>query len=546
MNYTSTSKKRTIISLIFFLISLIITLFTTIKFKENYEIHYIAIFFISSIVFSLLSTFLIKYDFSFDENKHRNIIYTSIFLISILFSYIIVELLNSGNIFTIRPKLIFLNLMFIFILHLIMFVITNNLKWTIILSNIAIYLVAVINYFVTRFRGTPLVPWDILSAKTAATVASTYTIAIVPQLVLASFILIFLIILSFKLNNKPSNIKQRLILDFTCLVLITTFFISLYNTNMLEVFETSTNLWEPILEYKENGLLVSLLKQSKNLINKAPDEYSIEKVNSIIQNIDIDDNNLSITDERQKPNIIIIMNESFSNLRVINDFETTQEFLPFFYSLKENTIRGNVHVSVFGGSTPNSEWEALTGNSMAFMPARTIPYQQYLFRKTNSLVTTLSAQNYSTSAFHSYYASGYRRNVVYPLLGFSNIKFINELSNLNYLREYPDDLSTYKNIIDLYENKEDNEKIFNFTLTMQNHSGYDYNGDDFENTVLLKDSSNYPKVNQYLSLIKKSDEALEYLINYFKEQDEHTIILMFGDHQPYVEDEFYDYLMERF
>ena len=52
--------------------------------------------------------------------------------------------------------------------------------------------------------------------------------------------------------------------------------------------------------------------------------------------------------------------------------------MSYFYSLDENTIRGNTYVSVFGGQTPNSEWEFLTNNSMAFMPYRTIPYQQYI------------------------------------------------------------------------------------------------------------------------------------------------------------------------
>ena len=41
-----------------------------------------------------------------------------------------------------------------------------------------------------------------------------------------------------------------------------------------------------------------------------------------------------------------------------------------------------------------------------------------------------------------------------------------------------------------------------------------------------------PSANEYISLIKKSDEALEYLIDYFRDYEEDTIILVFGDHQP--------------
>ena len=39
-------------------------------------------------------------------------------------------------------------------------------------------------------------------------------------------------------------------------------------------------------------------------------------------------------------------------------------------------------------------------------------------------------------------------------------------------------------------------------------------------------------LNQYLSLMKKTDEAFEELVAYFAEQEEDTMIVFFGDHQP--------------
>lgn len=147
----------------------------------------------------------------------------------------------------------------------------------------------------------------------------------------------------------------------------------------------------------------------------------------------------------------------------------------------------------------------------------------------------LRDQGYSCSVFHPYYSTGYNRSVVYPLLGFEEFKDIYGLKDLHFIRygDYADDLSTYKNIIDLYENKEEGEKIFNFTVTMQNHNPYDTAGVD--NTIFLSDfdSDAYYEINQYLSLIKSSDSAFEYLVNYFSNVEEKTVILMFGDHQPY-------------
>lgn len=52
--------------------------------------------------------------------------------------------------------------------------------------------------------------------------------------------------------------------------------------------------------------------------------------------------------------------------------------------------------------------------------------------------------------------------------------------------------------------------------------------------------SDMPKAEQYLSLVKESDEALGYLLDYYKNVDEPTMIVMFGDHQPGIEEEFYE------
>ena len=73
-------------------------------------------------------------------------------------------------------------------------------------------------------------------------------------------------------------------------------------------------------------------------------------------------------------------------------------------------------------------------------------------------------------------------------------------------------------------------------MTVQNHSGYEYKGADFVSDVHITNyDGDYPRAEQYLSLVKKSDEALEELISYFEKVDEKTMIVFFGDHQPNVE-----------
>ena len=88
------------------------------------------------------------------------------------------------------------------------------------------------------------------------------------------------------------------------------------------------------------------------------------------------------------------------------------------------------------------------------------------------------------------------------------------------------------------EKQSSGEKLFLFDITMQNHGGYTNNS--FNGDVYFEDYSgeegDSDAVNRYLSLSKETDNALMYLIEYFRGIEEPTLILMFGDHYPSLPD----------
>ena len=129
---------------------------------------------------------------------------------------------------------------------------------------------------------------------------------------------------------------------------------------------------------------------------------------------------INTNNNEKMPNIIVIMDEAFSDLSVLGDLETNKDYMPFVHSLQngaDNTITGYLNVSVCGGNTADTEFEFLTGNTMAFLPAGSIPYQQYIKDTTPSLASYLKGLGYETYAQHPYNASGWNRETVYPLLG---------------------------------------------------------------------------------------------------------------------------------
>lgn len=459
-----------------------------------------------------------------------------------LIIYIYSQFFCNGK-FVFEKERMVLNFILIIIIIEFFYMLTGKLKLSLYISMILTFIIGIINHFVTAFRGTPLVPWDVFSVNVALTVLPTFKFTFTKKAILGIITFIIGLVILSQVKFKNYNYKKaKIVFRIVLLLIISNFLISFYFTDMINKYDLNEN-WDPKEEYHNNGLIASLFKQSRNLIITKPDTYNFNSIYELAQNIlvPIPEGNIeNSSEEKIVPNIIVIMNESFSDLSVIGNFTTNTEYLSYFRSLTKNTIRGNLHMSVFGAQTPNSEWEFLTSNSMAFVTKRSIPYQQYVLRKSYSLATILKSQNYSASAFHIYYPQGYNRNLAYPRLGFESFLSMNDVKDIEYIREYPSDMSAYKTIIDLYENRDLDKNFFNFTVTMQNHGSY--TDENFENTVVAA-GGEYPKLNQYLSILKIADSSFKYLINYFENEEEPTLIVMFGDHQPYVEDEFYNNLL---
>ena len=110
---------------------------------------------------------------------------------------------------------------------------------------------------------------------------------------------------------------------------------------------------------------------------------------------------------------------------------------------------------------------------------------------------------------------------------------------LTYEHGYVSDRSSFDQIIYEFEHKSPDERLFLFNVTIQNHGSYTV--EDYPAEVTLTDEpGKYPKAEQYLTLANKTDQEFRRLVEYFSQQEEPTIILMFGDHQPTLEQEFLD------
>lgn len=396
-------------------------------------------------------------------------------------------------------------------------------------------LFGLMNYYVVDFRSSPIVPWDIFSIGTAVSVASNYEFEIKARVVCVVLGFLAIILIGSRLGGKRKTIrlKPRLLGIILSVIGMFGYVQNIGTDASVKAFGLDTTLFTPNVLYRNNGLMGGFLGNLKYLKVEKPDGYSVDAVQEETKRYE---KGTAEVKKEELPNVIAIMNEALSDPAVFGEFETSEEYFPFIHSLTENTVKGNCYVSVKGGNTANSEYEFLTGDSMAFMPVGSVPYQQYVKGEMPTLSSYLKGLGYKTVGIHPYNASGWARDKVYPWFGFDEALFRRDFEDPFYIRDYVSDASAFAKIIELYEEKEDSERLFAFEVTMQNHGGYSKESPGFEPSVHLPQLENKTTsviaAEKYLTLMKKSDEAFESLVSYFEEQEEKTIILMFGDHQP--------------
>lgn len=443
--------------------------------------------------------------------------------------------------------------------------------------------VYIVNYYVYLFRGRPILPWDLNAIRTAISVANKYTITVPTRILIAAICFVLMIVLIIVMGLKPvkkwdttridapepdlppmdasaesdgkkisappvkkRSIKKILIrrvslLAVGVLALVLTFSSSYFRNAQARSWEKHI-----VLDYHRQGFPVTFLKFVQSYQVKEPDGYSqkalkkIYRENSGSNALDAEADHDSITHPTR---ILQVMVESMSEISYANPYSAV-DTLPYYNSLKENTVRGDLYVSVRGGGTCNTEFETLTGNPMAFLPANTYPYQGYLKRDTASLASYFKSLGYDTASLHLNDAANWNRKTVYPYLSLDPFYTIADYPTVATLRGYATDQADVDTLKSIDASMTGPHYIFN--VTMQDHGGYTPTGD----LPLSVDLSQYEVVGGdltsaeiYDTLIKLTDDALKDLIESYKNDPEPTMIIIYGDHQPNLGGSVDDYLL---
>lgn len=483
-----------------------------------------------------------------------------VFVIS-LFLYLLLEILNVAQ----DDSLQFLSpfnwrntfiltcgIAIIVILYSALLFTTGRGTVAMLVTTIIVLAIGYTNHAKIVMRGDPFMPWDIYAAGIAAKVSSKYDFRITIQFI-ASLIMVGIILIMIRLTHCKTIEKRKIRIIgsiISILVAISFYYGIIMNVGLHKKMNISYPLYPPLESYNENGTILSFLLHLNNIDAKGDTNNSpqltadiINKYAQIADDMNLDDN---VAENDIKPNVICIMSESYSDLRSIRNIETSEELMPFFDSLKENTMYGDLQVSVFAGGTCNTEFEFLTGFSVSGLLAGSSVYTFYIDEEVNAMPALFRNEGYKTVAIHPFDPQWWDRDVTYPLLGFDEFISREDFTEPYMIRQFISDKSAFEQIIEEYEKSEEEGPIFTFCVTIQNHADFSKRWDNEAYDLKIENFEDYdfPYAENYFSLLRESDDALKDLIGYFQNVDEPTIIVFFGDHLPQLDYGFYDALLD--
>ncbi len=417
---------------------------------------------------------------------------------------------------------------------------------------VALAFVGVAQYFVYAFKVAAIMPSDLLVVGTALAVSGNYDYFIGGSVL---FGIVYagaaLCLLSFvaptKDAKKSGSALVRYASSFACALVIAVmmgYFVTV--PDYAKDADVHVDSWFTYDSYKHNGFLTTFITVAQDMAVEKPANYSSEDTTNAVGQMAARYEELTLGDEgRQQaqaqfaeelPCVVAIMNESFCDMSVYEELHADYTGPKFFNGDIDGTVmRGSVLVSVNGGGTCNSEFEFLTGNTMAFFGMGMYPYSTYKFDDCPGLARQFDELGYTTIAIHPNYPTNWARDVIYEKMGFQRFLSMDDFPDADLVHNEVSDEATYDKILELLES--DDSPQFIFDVTMQNHGGYS-RGDipeQFQTDYVPSDWGSEESIavlNEYLGCMEASDVALEDFLEQLRQLDRPVVVVFFGDHQP--------------
>lgn len=484
------------------------------------------------------------------NNRYLRIVFVLLFIIASSFAlHGILQFFQNGlNIDEFidwvqgKTKIYLLGSVFILFLYFFFLFLTGRLYLSLILSMGVTVLFGLTHVNKMTFLGEPLYPSDFKQVTHIAEVIPMVVGAFsIWKLLILAFLVVLVTGYFFIIYTQLNEIKTAWWARGIFIALSIFLFYSFFNypktyvKALAEDSDVKIIRWNQPSNYRDNGFVFGFLSNLHVDAFDKPAGYSKKKIEEIANQIKkkAESKQPARQNTVENPNIVFIMSEAFWDPTKLENVTFSKDPLPITRDLMKKYSSGSVLSPTFGGGTSNVEFEALTGLSMRFLKAGSLPYQQLIDQKEfiPTIVSELESREYQSLALHPYNKVFYKRNRVYDTFGFNEFLHMNSMKNKEMSGPYISDEAVTHEIVDNLRSKDD--PVFVHAVTMQNH--FPYAADRYNKTSIkvsgLSSASN-AELETYVEGISQSDRAIGLLVKELERLKEPTLFVLWGDHLP--------------
>ncbi|MBQ8526756.1 MAG: LTA synthase family protein [Clostridia bacterium] len=443
-----------------------------------------------------------------------------------------------------NPVIVLINLIPILLLTLFFGFITNRIWLAYLLSALITMLMTTVNYLKIMIRNDPFTATDFSLINEAMNIGQRYVFSLHPFFLFAIVLIIAGVIkarslLTYRIKKPLVRLIGIVASAGIMVSILSPIYLSgtVYSKTENIIRNQFMNALEFNDQFTSRGFVYSFLHSINSIFEPTPAGYTKEEAQKALATYSYDN-----IPEGKKINVISIMLESFNDFSKFDTIEFTNNPYRYLYELRSKCLYGQVFTNVFGGGTIKSEHSFLTGFS----------YQSDYRRPTNSYVHYMKQQGYTVEGGHPGNKWFYKRDLVNKFLGFDSYKFhetgYSELynNNPNNGDTILEDKYFFEDILKSFdENKTTGKPYFNFSVSYQNHGPYNSefleNGIEYVKQTESLSDGGYYIINNYLAGIEKTLTALKTMIDKIEAIDEPVMLVLFGDHNPWLGDESYVY-----
>ncbi len=431
-----------------------------------------------------------------------------------------------------RPSVLLFNFIasgIVFILLLAAF----RKGWLAVLAQSAIYMaLSITELFKYGTNGNHLILSDMKLFKSIKSLKSFAYIKITPRLIIYCLIVLAFIAVVFHFNPKLPRHKpfKRAIAAAACacismcMIVFPGFYTPIYNFFKLDTTAAS-NAFLLNEKFDNNSFLAFIVETaSESFENRLvePENYNEEYVSKII---DTDIDETEDFNGGVKPNVIVVMSESYADFRVFDELGIDDSYYEGFDKACAEGKSGIAITPTYASYTVRSEFELLFGLPVRGLNTPNMPQRELADREQPAFAQYYKSWGYKTAYVHPFQGSFYSRTRIYGDFGFDTMIFHDDIEGVTdftvpveHFGTYVDDNTVFNQLLDLVKTTDD--PMYIHTTTMQNHQPYNL-GEDPDD-----------EIGNYLTWVKHTNEGLETFLEELKKLDEPTLVFFVGDHFP--------------